>query len=142
MKQCRGDDRANALHAHQRHRAIDTVDGQTARPIKRAVRDAQQVAGQRRILGDDARHLHHRRFVVIDGREQLRQQGVNGVRPGTIYTEMHASGGEPGRVDRLKSVIPLRRGGTVEEVAGAVLWPFSDEAGYTSGSFIEVSGGS
>ncbi len=44
---------------------------------------------------------------------------VNGVRPGTIYTDMHASGGEPGRVDRLKGVIPLRRGGTVEEVAGA-----------------------
>ncbi len=66
---------------------------------------------------------------------------VNGVRPGTIYTEMHASGGEPGRVDRLKSAIPLRRGGTVEEVAGAVMWLFSDEAGYTSGSFIDVSGG-
>ncbi|WP_088142424.1 SDR family oxidoreductase [Achromobacter xylosoxidans] len=66
---------------------------------------------------------------------------VNGVRPGTIYTDMHASGGEPGRVDRLKGVIPLRRGGTVEEVAGAVMWLFSDEAGYTSGSFIEVSGG-
>ena len=67
---------------------------------------------------------------------------VNGVRPGTIYTEMHASGGEPGRVDRLKNVIPLRRGGSVDEVAGAVLWLFSDEAGYTSGSFIDVSGGS
>lgn len=67
---------------------------------------------------------------------------VNGVRPGTIYTDMHASGGEPGRVDRLKGAIPLRRGGTVEEVAGAVMWLFSDEAGYTSGSFIDVSGGS
>ncbi|MBC9906593.1 SDR family oxidoreductase [Achromobacter xylosoxidans] len=66
---------------------------------------------------------------------------VNGVRPGTIYTDMHASGGEPGRVDRLKGVIPLRRGGTVEEVAGAVMWLLSDEAGYTSGSFIDVSGG-
>lgn len=66
---------------------------------------------------------------------------VNSVRPGTIYTEMHASGGEPGRVDRLASAIPLQRGGTVEEVAGAVMWFFSDEAGYTTGSFIEVSGG-
>lgn len=66
---------------------------------------------------------------------------VNGVRPGTIYTDMHASGGEPGRVDRLKGVIPLRRGGSVDEVAGAVMWLFSDEAGYTSGSFIDVSGG-
>ncbi|AOB28722.1 MULTISPECIES: SDR family oxidoreductase [Bordetella] len=66
---------------------------------------------------------------------------VNAVRPGTIYTDMHASGGEPGRVDRLKDGIPLRRGGTVEEVAGAVMWFCSDEAGYTTGSFIEVSGG-
>ncbi|CAM4117170.1 SDR family oxidoreductase [Bordetella tumulicola] len=66
---------------------------------------------------------------------------VNSVRPGTIYTEMHASGGEPGRVDRLASAIPLQRGGTVDEVAGAVMWFFSDEAGYTTGSFIEVSGG-
>jgi NAD(P)-dependent dehydrogenase (short-subunit alcohol dehydrogenase family) len=60
---------------------------------------------------------------------------------GIRVTDMHASGGEPGRVDRLKGAIPLRRGGTVEEVAGAVMWLFSDEAGYTSGSFIEVSGG-
>jgi NAD(P)-dependent dehydrogenase (short-subunit alcohol dehydrogenase family) len=70
--------------------------------------------------------------------DQIR---VNSVRPGTIYTDMHASGGEPGRVDRLASAIPLQRGGTVEEVAGAVMWFFSDEAGYTTGSFIEVSGG-
>jgi len=66
---------------------------------------------------------------------------VNAVRPGTIYTDMHASGGEPGRVDRLASAIPLQRGGTAQEVAGAVMWFFSEEAGYTTGSFIEVSGG-
>ncbi|OZI40503.1 NAD(P)-dependent oxidoreductase [Bordetella genomosp. 1] len=66
---------------------------------------------------------------------------VNGVRPGLIYTEMHADGGEPGRVDRLKDSTPLQRGGTPEEVAGAVMWFFSDEAGYSTGSFIEVSGG-
>src|SRR5690606_35261518 len=50
---------------------------------------------------------------------------VNAVRPSTIYTDMHASGGEPGRVDRLASSIPLQRGGTVQEVAGAVMWFFS-----------------
>lgn len=66
---------------------------------------------------------------------------VNSVRPGTIYTDMHASGGDPGRVDRLKDGIPLQRGGTVQEAAGAVMWFFSGEAGYTTGSFIEVSGG-
>ena len=66
---------------------------------------------------------------------------VNAVRPGFIYTDMHADGGEPGRVDRLAPSIPLGRGGTVEEVAGAILWLLSDEAGYTTGSFIEVAGG-
>lgn len=66
---------------------------------------------------------------------------VNGVRPGIIYTEIHASGGEPGRVDRVKSAVPLKRGGRPEEVAAAVLWLCSDEASYTTGSFIDVAGG-
>jgi NAD(P)-dependent dehydrogenase (short-subunit alcohol dehydrogenase family) len=66
---------------------------------------------------------------------------INAVRPGLIYTDMHASGGEPGRVDRLKHSLPLKRGGTPEEVAQAVLWLLSDEASYTTGTFIEVSGG-
>src|SRR5512139_1470875 len=66
---------------------------------------------------------------------------VNAVRPGYIYTEMHASGGEPGRVDRLRDQIPLRRGGTPEEVAQAILWLLSDEPSYTTGSLIDVTGG-
>ena len=66
---------------------------------------------------------------------------VNGVRPGLIYTDMHASGGEPGRVDRLRSAVPMGRGGEPAEVANAVLWLLSDEAAYTTGSFIDVSGG-
>lgn len=66
---------------------------------------------------------------------------VNAVRPGLIDTEMHASGGEPGRIERLKSSVPLQRGGTSEEVARAILWLLSDEASYTTGSFIDVSGG-
>jgi NAD(P)-dependent dehydrogenase (short-subunit alcohol dehydrogenase family) len=66
---------------------------------------------------------------------------VNGVRPGLIATEMHASGGEPGRVERLKNSVPMGRGGEAEEVARAVLWLLSDEASYTTGSFIDVSGG-
>ena len=81
-------------------------------------------------------------FTIGLSREVAADQiRVNAVRPGFIYTEMHALGGEPGRVDRLKDSIPLQRGGTPEEVAGAVMWFFSDEAGYTTGSFIEVSGG-
>jgi NAD(P)-dependent dehydrogenase (short-subunit alcohol dehydrogenase family) len=66
---------------------------------------------------------------------------VNGVRPGLIATEMHASGGEPGRVERLKTSVPMGRGGEAIEVARAVLWLLSDEASYTTGSFIDVSGG-
>jgi NAD(P)-dependent dehydrogenase (short-subunit alcohol dehydrogenase family) len=66
---------------------------------------------------------------------------VNAVRPGLIETEIHASGGEPGRVDRLGPTMPMGRGGTAEEVAEAILWLLSDKASYVTGSFLEVSGG-
>jgi NAD(P)-dependent dehydrogenase (short-subunit alcohol dehydrogenase family) len=66
---------------------------------------------------------------------------VNTVRPGFIYTDMHRSGGEPDRVDRVKEFVPMRRGGTPEEVAQAILWLLSDAASYTTGAFIDVSGG-
>jgi NAD(P)-dependent dehydrogenase (short-subunit alcohol dehydrogenase family) len=66
---------------------------------------------------------------------------VNGVRPGLIHTAMHASGGEPDRVNRLQSFVPMERGGLPTEVAKAALWLLSDEASYTTGSFIDVSGG-
>jgi NAD(P)-dependent dehydrogenase (short-subunit alcohol dehydrogenase family) len=66
---------------------------------------------------------------------------VNAVRPGVIYTGIHASGGEPGRVDRVKAAVPMKRGGEPEEVARAILWLLSDEASYSTGSFIDVSGG-
>ena len=66
---------------------------------------------------------------------------VNAVRPGVIRTEIHASGGEPGRVDRVKSSVPMKRGGEPEEVARAILWLLSDEASYSTGTFIDVSGG-
>lgn len=66
---------------------------------------------------------------------------VNAIRPGLIDTDMHASGGEPGRIERLKGSVPMQRGGTAEEAARAILWLLSDEASYTTGSFIEVSGG-
>ncbi len=66
---------------------------------------------------------------------------VNGVRPGFIYTDMHADGGEPGRVDRVKGQIPLQRGGEPREVAAAIAWLLSDEASYATGTFIDVAGG-
>ena len=66
---------------------------------------------------------------------------VNAVRPGFIYTDIHARGGEPGRVDRLKDAIPMKRGGQPEEVATAILWLASDEASYITGTFIDIAGG-
>jgi NAD(P)-dependent dehydrogenase (short-subunit alcohol dehydrogenase family) len=66
---------------------------------------------------------------------------VNSVRAGMIRTDIHASGGEPGRVDRLAPTIPMQRGGESIEVARAILWLLSDEASYTTGTFLDVSGG-
>lgn len=66
---------------------------------------------------------------------------VNAVRPGFIYTDIHAAGGEPGRVDRIKDGLPMKRGGQPEEVAEAILWLLSEKASYTTGTFIELAGG-
>jgi NAD(P)-dependent dehydrogenase (short-subunit alcohol dehydrogenase family) len=66
---------------------------------------------------------------------------VNAVRAGIIETEIHASGGEPGRVARLGPLQPMGRGGRAVEVARAIVWLLSDDASYTTGSFIDVAGG-
>lgn len=81
--------------------------------------------------------------LTIGLAKEVAEEGirVNGVRAGYIYTDMHASGGEPGRVDRVKQFLPMRRGGTADEVARAILWFLSNEASFTTGSFIEVTGG-
>ena len=66
---------------------------------------------------------------------------VNAVRPGPIHTDIHASGGEPNRIERIKSAIPMKRGGDADEVARAILWLMSDEASYTTGALLDVAGG-
>lgn len=66
---------------------------------------------------------------------------VNAVRPGLIYTDMHAASGEPGRVERLRSAIPMQRGGQPEEIAASVAWLVSADAAYVTGAIIDVSGG-
>lgn len=66
---------------------------------------------------------------------------VNCVRPGGIYTDIHADGGEPLRVDRIAKNFPMRRGGKPEEVAHAILWLLSDDASFVTGSFTDLCGG-
>jgi NAD(P)-dependent dehydrogenase (short-subunit alcohol dehydrogenase family) len=66
---------------------------------------------------------------------------VNAVRPGLINTEIHASGGQPDRVQQLRERIPMRRGGQPEEVAAAIVWLLSDEASYVTGALLDVGGG-
>jgi NAD(P)-dependent dehydrogenase (short-subunit alcohol dehydrogenase family) len=72
------------------------------------------------------------------GAEGIR---VNGVRPGVIRTEIHATSGDPGRVERIAATTPLQRGGDADEVARAILWLASAEASYITGALLDVSGG-
>jgi NAD(P)-dependent dehydrogenase (short-subunit alcohol dehydrogenase family) len=66
---------------------------------------------------------------------------VNGVRPGIIYTDIHAKGGEPGRVERVKPTVPMKRGGQPQEVAAAIVWLLSSDASYITGMVLDVTGG-
>ncbi len=66
---------------------------------------------------------------------------VNAVRPGIIDTDIHASGGQPGRAQRLAPQIPLQRPGTAQEIAHAIVWLLSEEASYATGSILDVTGG-
>ena len=65
---------------------------------------------------------------------------VNAVRPGIVRTEIHASGGQPERLERIAPLVPMQRPGEPDEIAGAILWLLSDEASYTSGALLDVSG--
>jgi NAD(P)-dependent dehydrogenase (short-subunit alcohol dehydrogenase family) len=81
--------------------------------------------------------------MTIGLSKELAGEGirVNAVRPGLIDTDIHASGGQPDRVERFVSMIPMQRGGTAQEVANTVIWLASDEASYVTGALIDVSGG-
>lgn len=81
--------------------------------------------------------------LTIGLSKEVAEEGirVNCVRPGFIYTGLHSKGGEPDRVDRVKSLVPMQRGGKPEEVAAAIMWLLSDEASYVTGTTIDVAGG-
>ena len=85
--------------------------------------------------------LPQRNPVVLA--KEVATQGirVNAVRLGVFYTELHATGGEPGRVDRVKTTVPLQRGGQPEEAAAAILWLLEDDASYVTGTLLDVTGG-
>jgi NAD(P)-dependent dehydrogenase (short-subunit alcohol dehydrogenase family) len=81
-------------------------------------------------------------FTVGLGRE-VAAEGIRvaAVRPGLIDTEIHASGGEPDRAQRLAGTVPIKRVGTADEVAEAIVWLISDKASYVTGTILDVSGG-
>ncbi len=66
---------------------------------------------------------------------------VAAIRPGLIDTEIHASGGEPDRAHRLAHVVPMKRIGTADEIANAIVWLISDDASYVTSAILDVSGG-
>ena len=66
---------------------------------------------------------------------------VNAIRPGLIETDLHAKGGEPGRAERLAHMVPMKRTGSADEVAQAVLFLLSDQASYVTGTTLDVTGG-
>ena len=81
--------------------------------------------------------------LTIGLSQEIATEGirVNSVRPGFINTDIHTLGGEPSRLERVKTTIPLNRSGTPQEVANAIMWLASDKAAYSTGTFVDVSGG-
>jgi len=81
--------------------------------------------------------------MTIGLAKELATEGirVNAVRPGLIYTDIHASAGDPGRVDRVKTGVPMQRGGTAEEVAEEIVWRASARSSYVTGTLMDVTGG-
>ncbi len=81
--------------------------------------------------------------MTIGLAKEVAAEGIRGnaIRPGLIYTDIHTSAGEPGRVDRAKSGVPMQRGGSADEVADAVLWLMSAQSSYVTGTLVDVTGG-
>src|SRR5205807_10083718 len=81
-------------------------------------------------------------FTIALGHEVAGEGSrVAAIRPGLIDTEIHASGGEPDRAHRLSHMVPMKRVGTSDEIANAIVWLMSDDASYVTGAILDVSGG-
>ena len=81
--------------------------------------------------------------LTIGLANEVAEEGiqVNAVRPGFIDTEIHQSGGEPDRMERVRPLVPMKRVGQAKEVADAIMWLLSDKASYATGTILDVSGG-
>lgn len=130
------------LCAREAVRRMSTMQGGTGGAIVNVSSAASRIGGGGEYLDYAASKGAIDTFTVGLAKEiALEGIRVNAVRPGIIYTEIHASGGEPGRVDRMKPFVPMGRGGQPEEVAAAILWLLSDEASYITGTILDVAGG-
>jgi NAD(P)-dependent dehydrogenase (short-subunit alcohol dehydrogenase family) len=107
------------------------------------------VSSRAAVLGSPGEYVHYAAAkaavdtFTVGLAQEVATEGirVNAVRPGIIDTEIHASGGQPDRLERLKGRIPMGRGGRAEEVAAAILWLLSAEASYVTGAVLDVGGG-
>ena len=112
-----------------------------AQGAEQVASDINKDGGKAIAIAADVRDDAAVKALFDKAEDALGSVRVNGVRPGFIATDMHAKGGEPGRVARLAPNIPMRRGGEPHEVAGAIVWLLSDEASFTTGAFIDIGGG-
>jgi NAD(P)-dependent dehydrogenase (short-subunit alcohol dehydrogenase family) len=130
------------LCAREAVRRMSTIHGGTGGVIV-------NVSSRAAVLGSPGEYIDYAATkgaldtMTVGLAREVAREGVrvNGVRAGLIHTDIHALGGEPGRVDRLASTVPMGRGGTADEVAAAIVWLLSDDAGYVTGSFVDVAGG-
>ena len=133
--------------AHSLQKAsLPDAEGPAAHPRRRAIVNVSSGAARLGSPGEYVDYAASKGAIdtfTIGLAKEVAAEGIRvaGVRPGVTYTEIHASTGEPGRVDRFAPRVPLQRGGQPDEIARAILWLLSDEASYVTGTLLDVTGG-